>query len=359
MGVPPAGLGVPAEPSDREEGSGQTPEPAGGTPVLPLAVLNPGGNDRMRLFPDGAGSPAEPGHAPVNYHAYAACGRGGFYQAATKIPSDVRAVLVLLRKTGLSAALPAVKALQRRGLRVFISWKESGLHQVADCLASSRHHENFRALCQEADGFLSSTPELVPLYQSAGCRTGGFVPTPYPVEEPPWDFSVPVAQRRGILVGTREFDIPTRNHYFAVALACRLGGPVTAISTDGAGDRLLRSISREISIVRGPLPYAEYLRVMARHRLVFQLDRSAVPGQVAGDALLCRIPCVGGDGAVERLAFENLNGLGRDPAELAALAGSLLADDEAYAAEIEKSRAAALEKLSFSAVAAELQKFHN
>ena len=98
---------------------------------------------------------------------------------------------------------------------------------------------------------------------------------------------------------------------------------------------------------------------MARHRLVFQLDRSAVPGQVAGDALLCRIPCVGGDGAVERLAFENLNGLGRDPAELAALAGSLLADDEAYAAEIEKSRAAALEKLSFSAVAAELQKFLN
>ena len=63
--------------------------------------------------------------------------------------------------------------------------------------------------------------------------------------------------------------------------------------------------------------------------------------------------------AVGRLAFENLNGLGRDPAELAALAGSLLADDEAYAAEIEKSRAAALEKLSFSAVAAELQKFLN
>jgi hypothetical protein len=313
----------------------------------------------MRLFPHGAGSPSEPGHAPVNYHAYAACSRGGFYQSAKKIPDGVRAVLVLLRKSGLPAALHAVKELQHRGLRVFISWKESGLHQVADCLAYSRHHEKFRALCQESDGFLSSTPELVPLYQAAGCRTGGFVPTPYPVEEPQWDFSVPVAQRRGLLVGTREFDIPTRNHYLAISLACRLGVPVTVISTDGAGDRLLRSISREISLVRGPLPYAEYLRLMARHRLVFQLDRSAVPGQVAGDALLCRIPCVGGDGAVERLAFENLNGIGRDPAELAGIAEALLADDGTYAAEIEKSRAASSEKLSFSAVAAELQKILN
>lgn len=327
--------------------------------VPPLAVLNPGGNDRMRLFPHGAGSPSESGHAPVNYHAYAACCRGGFYQSAKKIPADARAVLVLLRKSGLPAALQAVKELRQRGLRVFISWKESGLHQVADCLAYARHHEKFRELCREADGFLSSTPELVPLYQAAGCPTGGFVPTPYPVEEAEWDFSVPVEQRRGILLGTREFDIPTRNHYLAVSLALRLGVPVTVISTDGAGDRLLRSISREISIVRGPLPYAEYLRLMARHRLVFQLDRSAVPGQVAGDAMLCRIPCVGGDGAVERLAFENINGIGRDPARLAEIAGELLAGDGTYAAEMEKSRAAAVEKLSFPVVAAELQKVLN
>lgn len=45
---------------------------------------------------------------------------------------------------------------------------------------------------------------------------------------------------------------------------------------------------------------------MARHKIVLQLDRSHVPGQVAGDALLCRIPCVGGDGAIERITFQKL-----------------------------------------------------
>lgn len=321
-----------------------------------FAVLNPGGNDQTRLFSHGAGSPTEPGHAPVNYHAYAACCCGGFYQTAKQIPVEVRVVLVLLRKSGLSAALHSVQELKIRGLRVFISWKESGLHQVAECLAYARHHEKFIALCLEADGFISSTPELVSLYQSAGCRAGGFVPTPYPVEEEAWNFSVPIEQRGGIFIGTREFDIPSRNHYLAVSLACRLGVPVTVISTDGAGDRLLRSISREISVIHGPLPYAEYLGLMARHRVVFQLDRSAVPGQVAGDALLCRLPCVGGDGAVERLAFANLNGIGRDPAQLGTTLATLLAEDETYAAEIEKSRAAAWEKLSFSVIAAELGK---
>ena len=42
--------------------------------------------------------------------------------------------------------------------------------------------------------------------------------------------------------------------------------------------------------------YVDYLRVMAAHKIVFQLDTSFVPGQVAGDALICRLPCVGGNG---------------------------------------------------------------
>jgi len=37
----------------------------------------------------------------------------------------------------------------------------------------------------------------------------------------------------------------------------------------------------------------DYLRAIAHHKIVLQLDRSHVPGQVAGDALLCLIPCVG------------------------------------------------------------------
>ena len=47
----------------------------------------------------------------------------------------------------------------------------------------------------------------------------------------------------------------------------------------------------------------DYLRKMASHKLVFQLDVGNGSGRVAGDALLCRIPCVGGNGVTERLIF--------------------------------------------------------
>ena len=65
---------------------------------MQIAVLNPGGRDREQHFGDGAGTPDDRQHAPVNYHAYAACTRGGFYRDASAIPKDMRAVLVLLRK---------------------------------------------------------------------------------------------------------------------------------------------------------------------------------------------------------------------------------------------------------------------
>ena len=122
-------------------------------------------------------------------------------------------------------------------------------------------------------------------------------------------FPFRLRQRRGIFIGTREFSVPSRNHLLAISSVLKLGQPVTVINTEGwTGARLLRSISRDLRIISGKLPYTDYLCLLARHRIVFQLDRSAVPGQVAGDALLCGLPCVGGDGAVDKLAFPGLCG---------------------------------------------------
>jgi len=320
----------------------------------PFAVLNPGGRDPARLFPAGAGTPHDPGHPPVNYHAYAACCHGGFFRKIKEVPAEAKTVLVLLRRAGLDDSLRAVRDLKKSGRRAWISWKESGLHQVAGALSDAKRHETFRILCREADGFLSSTPELVALYMAAGCKAGSFVPTPYPVDSEAWDFSRNIEERAGIFIGTREFAVPSRNHLLAVITACTLG-PVTVINTDGGnGERLLRSISPEIRIIPGTLPYPDYLRLIASHRIVFQLDRGAVPGQVAGDALLARVPCIGGDGAVDRIAFERLSG---PQCDAAALAQELLTDDDAYRREIERSQRAASEHLSFATVAERLREF--
>jgi hypothetical protein len=316
-----------------------------------FAVLNPGGRDQTRVFAQGAGLPSDSGHPPVNYHAYAACCQGGFYRKSEEVPGAVRRVLVLIRKDGLNHALHAVRKLRKRGKSVVISWKESGLHQVARVLAKPGLHKRFRAICSEVDGFISSTTELVPLYEAARCGRGGFVPTPYPVEEPAWDFSLPIRQRRGIFIGTREFGVPSRNHFLAISSVLKLGQPVTVINTEGwTGARLLRSISRDLRIISGKLPYTAYLGLVAQHRIVFQLDRSAVPGQVAGDALLCSLPCIGGDGAVDRLAFPGLCGVSLTVESAVKAAERLLSDNNYYAETLEKSRELALKRLSFSRV---------
>ena len=329
---------------------------------MTFEVLNPGGRDRDQEFPDGAGSPNDPWHPPVNYHGYAACLRGAFRR-------DVRAcraqgVLVLLRKRNLRQALDAVRGLKKRGATVLVSCKESGSHQVAELLGDPKRWNFFREICREADGALSSTPELTGLYESAGARRAEFIPTPYPVDSSAWDFLVPLEQRTGIFVGTREFDIPSRNHLAAVALADgfsrETGCTVTVMNADGRrGAAMLaafRNSNPAFRVVDGPLPYAAYLREMARCRLVWQLDSSAVPGQVAGDAILCGMPCAGGNGAVDRLVFPELSAPADREALLEQVRG-LLTDDTAWRVEAERARSRAMEAVSFTAVAERLRDF--
>jgi len=314
---------------------------------MQLAVLNPGGRDPEQHFPDGAGAPGSPGHAPVNYHAYAACSRGGFFRDVRAIPEDARAVLLLLR-SDLKPTLAALKKLKSGGRTVAISWKESGQHQISRQLDSPRNLALFREVCSLADGALSSTPGLVPLYRAAGARAVAFIPTPYPLDDARWDFSQPLAARSGIFIGTREWDVPSRNHAAALLRASALGVPVTVFNLDGrAGQRKLEAVGcTDLHIVEGRRAYPDYLREMARCRVVFQLDTSAVPGQVAGDALLCRMPCVGGDGAVDHAAFD-------EGADL----GLLLRDDAAWQAAVDASQARAQSTLSFAACAERLRKF--
>lgn len=314
---------------------------------MQLAVLNPGGRDPEQRFPDGAGAVDVRAHAPVNYHAYAACTRGGFFREAKNIPDEMRAVLVLLRKD-LKPALTAVKTLKAEGRTVAISWKESGQHQVAQQLDSAANLALFREICSLADGALSSTPELVRLYIGGGVNVSFCIPTPYPVDDARWDFSRPLVERSGIFIGTREWDVPSRNHAAALLRASSLGVPVTVFNLAGRAGRKKLDVLQfgSLRVIEERLPYPEYLREMAKCRVVFQLDSSAVPGQVAGDALLCRIPCTGGNGAVDRVAF----GEGADLVKL-------LRDDATWHEAVDASQARAREALSFSACAARLREF--
>ena len=325
--------------------------------VFRLNVLNAGGRDPEQDFaPNELSGSRESAHAPVNFHAYAACTGGSFLRDARRALETKAPVLLLLRGD-FRASERALDFLKKAGLTVTVSLKETGLHQIANQLADASKLSRFRRLLERADGYIAPTPEAEGFARSfLPHERVAYIPTPYPLHDGRWDFSQPSETKHGILVGTREFEVPSRNHLAALCAAKKIGEEtgeaVTVYNCDGRkGAALLAGLEfapEKLRILKRAGSYADYLRVVAGHKIVFQLDTSFVPGQVAGDALLCRIACVGGNGAIEREAFSDSNGVNRSISQLSEIALRLLRDENFYKDVIANSQARGHERLSFS-----------
>jgi hypothetical protein len=330
-----------------------------------LTVLNPGGRDPEQQFRN-LPAPGEGAHPPINFHAFAACTQGAFHHNPRRAIAEDTPVLLLLRGD-FRASERALADLKKHGRTVVVSLKETGLHQIAQQLCTRAKISRFMRIVGQADGCIGTTPEAAEIYQSArwSLRRVAFIPTPYPVEDQRWNFCLPPDEQSGIFVGTREWDVPSRNHFAALLVARQLcdatDEPVTVINLDGYKARRLLSELKfpeeKLQVIEKWKSYPDYLRDVARHKIVLQLDRSHVPGQVAGDALLCRIPCVGGDGAIERIAFSKTCGEGRAITEIASMALDLLKKSDLRGAVVGESEHRAREQLSFQAVRSQLAEF--
>jgi hypothetical protein len=330
-----------------------------------LTVLNPGGHDPEQEFRD-LPAPGEGAHPPINFHAFAACTQGAFHRNPRRAIAEGTPVLLLLRGD-FRASERALGDLKKQSRTVVVSLKETGLHQIAQQLSNRTRLSRFMKIVAQADGCIATTPEAAEIYQSArwSQRRVVFIPTPYPVEDQRWNFCLSADEQSGIFVGTREWDVPSRNHFAALLVARQLcdatGEPITVVSLNGyKARRLLAELKipeKKLRVIERWKSYRDYLRDVARHKIVLQLDRSHVPGQVAGDALLCRIPCVGGDGAIERIAFSKTCGEGRTIPEIASMALDLLKNADLRGAIVAESEQRALEHLSFHAVRSQLINF--
>lgn len=329
-----------------------------------LDVVNPWGRDAPVDWRSGLTPPGAPGHPPINYWAWAAATGGRFHQTPDTVDASADAVVVLLRWRGL-ANLRAVRQLKARGLRVFVSWKESGTAQIDHQLRFPWQRWLHRRVLAACDGAFAATEPGIRHYVAYGLPEAcvRFVATPYPFDEPGWDFAQANGARSGIVVGTRQFEPASRRHAEALRLAGRIarasGSALTVFNLEGSAgrDRVLAATGSVPAIrwIERRLPYPEFLQELARHRLVIQRDAGWVPGQIAGDALLCGIVNIGGNGAVQRLAFPSLAEPEADEALLEAAAVRLLGDDAACRLEAEQARQrAARVGLSYGAFRAEL-----
>jgi hypothetical protein len=330
-----------------------------------LTVLNPGGHDPEQEFHD-VPAPGEGAHPPINFHGFAACTQGAFHHTTRRAIAQNTPVLLLLRGD-FGASGRALADLKKHGRTVVISLKETGLHQIAQQLSNRARLSRFMKIVARVDGCIATTPEAAEIYQIArrSSRRVAFIPTPYPVEDERWNFCVPPDDQSGIFVGTREWDVPSRNHFAALLVARQLCDAtderVTVVNLDRyKARRLLAELKfpeGKLEVIEKWKSYPDYLRAVARHKIVLQLDSSHVPGQVAGDALLCRIPCVGGDGAIERVAFSRTCGQGRSITEIVSMGLDLLKNADLRGAIVTESEQRALEHLSFHAVRSQLAKF--
>src|ERR1043166_3704847 len=332
-----------------------------------LSVLNPGGRDLEQYFDEPTKPDAET-HPPINFHAFTACSRGSVHRATKNAIEEKRPILLLLRGN-FRATERALAECKKEKIKVAVALKETGLHQIAGQLRDAKRLTRFLRVVSGADGCLATTPEAAEIFRRVRTKrdatTVAFVPTPYPLEDKAWDFAVPPNQQSGIFVGTREWDVPSRNHLAALLLAREIcietGEPVTAFNLDGRkGAKLLQELdfpAGKLRVHEQRYAYADYVREIAKHKIVLQLDRSRVPGQVAGDALLSRTICVGGDGAIERIAFANFCGEGRTTAQLKSIAVELLKNTAARATAIVETQWRGAERVSFQAIRKQLDIF--
>ena len=329
-----------------------------------FSVFCPTGSDRFQDFTGHWGLVDDFVHAPINYHGYAACMKGRFHKNLSTISQD-ETILFLLSGNHARANLRTIKKLKASGIRVLTSFKETGLQQILSQISRPRAIKILTEIFSYSDGWISSTEELVPIYRALSGKPVEFIPTPYPINDPKWDFSIPIRQRQGIFLGTREFFKWNRNHLFALLLLKHVlhetGEHLTVMNTDWIrGTRLLRSFDfgkDQLRFINGKLPYSQYLCEMARHKLVFQLDQSSVPGQVAGDAILCGIPCVGGNGTIESIAFPDLSLKKINMEEACQMAISLCNNTTMQQHYVEDARKRAKSAFSFEVVAEKINLF--
>src|SRR5438445_5851104 len=324
-----------------------------------LAVLNPGGREREQHFAGNRKAAAKE-HAPVNFHAYAACTHGAVFRETKRTIATEWPVLLLLRGD-FRASERALAELKKSKRKTVVALKETGAHQIAQQLSDPARFARFVKIVREANGGIASTPEAADFFRLFRDNGIEFVPTPYPIEDENWNWVM--ENRSGIFVGTREFAVPSRNHLAALLAVKKLSDttqePVTVFNSDRRrGAKLISEIGfRKIRVHEKRMSYRAYLGEVARHKIIFQLDRSRVPGQVAGDALLCRSSCVGADGAIERIAFPETCGEKRSDAELVEIAQGLLTNESERRAIAERATKIDKEKLSLSSGRETLARF--
>ena len=305
---------------------------------------------------------------PLGYIGFAVASHGRIFRTLTDSVADPQPILIVA-DARLEAAKSAIQTIRNAAAnaprRVLLTFVERAMKEIMAELRNPQSMERFKALLNLADGMIVSAPELLGFINSLNVNCQCIhIPAPYPLENPQWDVSLPTNQRSGIFFGDIPFREPDRNMlawlYAAAEIAAKTGHHLSIFSTPGFSQGPTAAqlgLSAPMFTQIPACDYGSYLQHLASHRIVIKPNSLDGVSNVAGDALLSRIICVGGEGTLERVAFRESCGSGRSSDNIRAIAESLLTDDAFYDRQVEKSQQIAMQSMSFGAVNARLEEF--
>lgn len=276
-----------------------------------IVVLNIDGRDSNISYKNGIGLPEMGTHAPVNYHAYAACSNGTFLNSLNEVqPGDD---VIFLLRSDLKTSLKKLDNLKKKfpESKVLLLFKETSPYQILKSLKNHKNIDTLNGLGKLSDGFISPTPFMIDFLKNFTNKTVAFIPTPYPFHDKNWTVNKPFSERKNILLGTKEFDVQWRMHLITLTAIRKWvqkhNIQLSIINKDGRKtEKLLFSIgfnTTDFVLIDGIIPYADYLQLLGSHRLVFNFDMGFVPGQISGDSLLTSTPVLGGNSAIQNLVY--------------------------------------------------------
>lgn len=332
------------------------------------------------------GSLASSGRPLISYGAWAACTDGKIVSDADMLGDDLPDMVIILHRPCRHAhCMSSLRYLQDRGVTTGVCIQEAGMSQIQHDYSDPQRFTGLVEIMRRVDFAVFSSASAKPIGEVITPGRCHLLSPPIPMDDPRWNYlrTAPEGcERGGILVGTRQMHITSRNHlhgvFAAVSAARDLDVPVTLIerpnqdlvsllkAVGGVPIRPARpheSLHKLGFMVRYHLqritPHLAYLDELRKHKVVFQMDGSAVPGRVAADAVLADIPVVGGNGTNEQIAYPDLP---HDPMHASVMVDEtkrLFLDEGYFDSIVSKARMIATQKLSYAAGREALLNLHH
>lgn len=221
-------------------------------------------------------------------------------------------IIVLVRED-LEHIKPLISKLKLMKKKVILGFHENTSHFLLFC-QDINWLKSFKELLDLSDYYWNSNLSLDKFISSISNIKiyNGTHGVPHEIYS---NLSVPINERRDIIVGSRTISqwLP-RNTFVALAAANNIANKfncgVTYISADQIPKDVIDSFFlslgfKNVNVIEGSMNYDEWLKTIARHKLLIHADQSDTLGQVVADACCVGVPAYGGNSFNNQIAGTN------------------------------------------------------